>query len=121
MQGGFFKHPDLAPERSTFAVFHQLHCLDGIRHAYWTLLDSAMKGEKIEESQAPHHVRPGHVKHCIELLRAAITCQPDLTIEVVKDELDGVTGFGTVHECVDWKELVGWTSEWETYGQNEEE
>lgn len=26
-QGGFFKHPTIAPERSAFAVFHQLHCL----------------------------------------------------------------------------------------------
>ena len=26
-QGGFFKHPSLAPTRSAFAVFHQLHCL----------------------------------------------------------------------------------------------
>lgn len=26
-QGGFFKHPDLAPKRSALAVFHQLHCL----------------------------------------------------------------------------------------------
>jgi hypothetical protein len=25
--GGFFVHPDLAPERSAFSVFHQLHCL----------------------------------------------------------------------------------------------
>lgn len=26
-QGGFFKHPTLAPKRSAFSVFHQLHCL----------------------------------------------------------------------------------------------
>ena len=26
-QGGFFKHPVLAPQRSAWAVFHQLHCL----------------------------------------------------------------------------------------------
>lgn len=26
-QGGFFKHPDLAPRRSALSVFHQLHCL----------------------------------------------------------------------------------------------
>ena len=26
-QGGFFKHPDLAPMRSALSVFHQLHCL----------------------------------------------------------------------------------------------
>lgn len=26
-RGGFFKHPQLAPDRSGLAVFHQLHCL----------------------------------------------------------------------------------------------
>lgn len=26
-QNGFFKHPTIAPERSAFSVFHQLHCL----------------------------------------------------------------------------------------------
>lgn len=26
-QGGFFKHPNIAPQRSAWAVFHQLHCL----------------------------------------------------------------------------------------------
>ncbi len=26
-QGGFFQHPALAPQRSAFSVFHQLHCL----------------------------------------------------------------------------------------------
>ena len=26
-QGGYFRHPEIAPSRSAFAVFHQLHCL----------------------------------------------------------------------------------------------
>lgn len=26
-QGGFFQHPQIAPKRATFAVYHQLHCL----------------------------------------------------------------------------------------------
>ena len=26
-QGGYFRHPTLAPQRSAFSVFHQLHCL----------------------------------------------------------------------------------------------
>jgi hypothetical protein len=26
-RGGFFNHPKIAPERSAYAVFHQLHCL----------------------------------------------------------------------------------------------
>lgn len=29
VQGGFFKDPQLAPQRSAFSVFHQLHCLVG--------------------------------------------------------------------------------------------
>lgn len=27
LQGGFFRHPVIANERSAFSVFHQLHCL----------------------------------------------------------------------------------------------
>lgn len=27
MNGGFFVHPTIAPTRSTFSTFHQLHCL----------------------------------------------------------------------------------------------
>jgi hypothetical protein len=38
-----------------------------------------------------------------------------LTLEVASRELDGVTGFGTEHMCVDWEELVGWTKEWELW------
>jgi hypothetical protein len=26
-QGGYFRHPEVAPSRSALAVFHQLHCL----------------------------------------------------------------------------------------------
>jgi len=26
-RGGFFSHPKIAPQRSAYAVFHQLHCL----------------------------------------------------------------------------------------------
>ena len=44
-------------------------------------------------------------------------CNPDLTLEVKDDELGGVTGFGTEHQCVNWDELVSWTTKWETYGQ----
>ncbi|KAF2243059.1 hypothetical protein BU26DRAFT_437938, partial [Trematosphaeria pertusa] len=116
-QGGFFKHPQLAPDRSTFAVFHQLHCLDGLRHAYWTLLDISQSGAKLDKSALPHHATPSHVRHCIDLLRQALMCQPDLTIEVQNDELGGVTGFGTEHVCADWKQLIEWTSHWENYDQ----
>lgn len=29
-RGGFFTHPEIAPKRSAYAVFHQLHCLVGL-------------------------------------------------------------------------------------------
>ena len=40
-------------------------------------------------------------------------CRPDLTVEVKNEELGGVTGFGTEHECIDWKQLLDWMSQWE--------
>ena len=61
-------------------------------------------------------ISPPHVRHCIDLLRHALMCQPDLTLEVRDDEKGGVTGFGTEHQCKDWGELVRWTSAWETFG-----
>ncbi|KAH7385372.1 hypothetical protein DE146DRAFT_680987 [Phaeosphaeria sp. MPI-PUGE-AT-0046c] len=116
-QGGFFKHPDLAANRSTFAVFHQLHCLDGLRHGYWALLDIAASGQGMEGKELPFHASPRHIRHCIDLLRNVLVCQPDLTLEVRDDELGGVTGFGTEHQCINWQELLDWTTQWETYQQ----
>lgn len=43
-------------------------------------------------------------------------CRPDLTIEERKDSLGGVTGFGTVHECQSWEQLVQWVKQWENEG-----
>lgn len=77
----------------------------------------ALEGKKVNESDLPFHASASHIQHCIDLLRNALMCQPDLTVEVKNDELDGVTGFGTEHQCVDWKGLVSWTSEWETFQQ----
>ncbi|KAH8726601.1 hypothetical protein GQ44DRAFT_738756 [Phaeosphaeriaceae sp. PMI808] len=117
VQGGFFKHPVFATKRSTFAVFHQLHCLDGLRHGYWALFSIASEGKGMEGTEIPFHASPRHIRHCIDLLRNVLMCQPDLTLEVKDDELGGVTGFGTEHQCVNWNQLVDWTSQWETYQQ----
>ncbi|OAL37127.1 hypothetical protein AYO20_03605 [Fonsecaea nubica] len=127
VQGGFFQHPQIAPSRSDFAVFHQLHCLNGIRQAYWfthavatgaaTLSASADGTDAADVSEM---ISPRHISHCVDLLRQALMCQPDLTVEV-KDERGGVTGFGTVHQCKDWAQLMAWMAEWETYGQTDEE
>ncbi|KAF2278711.1 uncharacterized protein EI97DRAFT_413476 [Westerdykella ornata] len=110
---GFFKHPTIAPKRSTFSTFHQLHCLDGIRHGYYKMYEIATSGQRYNESEVPMMASPAHIRHCIDLLRQALMCRPDLTVEVEEEDLGGVRGFGTAHECSSWDDLVKWTTEWQ--------
>jgi hypothetical protein len=55
----------------------------------------------------------GHIRHCIDLLRQSLMCNADLTVELKDEQLGGVTGFGTVHQCVDWPKLLEWMPSWE--------
>ncbi|KAL6721251.1 hypothetical protein ACLMJK_000353 [Lecanora helva] len=120
-QGGFFKHPTLAPHRSAFAVFHQLHCLEGIRQGYWMIYDNVLEGRQMKEEDFPFMSSPSHIRHCVDLLRQSLMCRPDTTIEVKNEELGGVTGFGTEHQCRDWGQLSEWTVEWEGWRQDPRE
>ena len=56
-----------------------------------------------------------HIRHCIDLLRQSLMCQPDLTVEIKNIELGGVTGFDTEHQCKNWTQLLSWISKWEDY------
>ncbi|KAM3450334.1 hypothetical protein MY3296_006222 [Beauveria thailandica] len=105
---GYFAHPSLAPKTSTLSVYHYLHCLDGIRKSYWKVHDMAVAGEKLVDADLPMMVSPAHIRHCIDLLRRALVCNPDLTVEV-QNETGGVHGFGETHQCVDWSAVKTWT------------
>ncbi|KAK8041604.1 hypothetical protein PG994_014611 [Apiospora phragmitis] len=98
LHGGFFRHPTLAPEKSVFSVFHQLRCLQRV-----------LKDEEMPKMSAPRHFR-----HCVDLLRQVLMCQPDLTVEVKNITIGGVKGFGTEHQCKDWNQLIAFTEEWGT-------
>ncbi|KAK1990676.1 hypothetical protein LX36DRAFT_664006 [Colletotrichum falcatum] len=127
--GGFFIHPSIAPERSVFSTFHQVHCLEQIWRSWWLLYDESGRPpaetdhdqKRTNHLHAPddrgqkHHqgVKPIHVNHCIELVRNVLTCQPDLTIEVANPQNGGVTGFGGERQCRDWNDLLRWTKEWQ--------
>ena len=123
-QGGYFRHPTISPERSDFAVFHQLHCLEKIRETYWVLYDNTVAardgapGSIFDPDSLPFYSTPPHIGHCIELIRNTLTCRPDTTLELKDLQAGGVTGFDAEHLCVDWDQLVEWVSQWETYGQN---
>ena len=52
--GSFFPHPDIFPERGTLSVFHQLHCLNAIRHIYWNTVSPSSSSPQTHDG-AGHH------------------------------------------------------------------
>ncbi len=52
------------------------------------------------------HISHGHVRHCIDLLRQTLMCNADTTLEMKRSGENGVHGFGTLHLCVDWNDLI---------------
>lgn len=91
---------------------------NSIRKGYWALYDIAANDQVFPgDENLPEMSAPAHMQHCIELLRHALMCQPDLTIERKLD--GGVTGFGTEHECKSWEDLIQWAGKWESYGLND--
>jgi hypothetical protein len=82
--GTFFSHAPDIPQRSTLSVFHQLHCLDALRQAYYVAYDAAIAGQKLKLEDAPEMSNEKHVVHCIELLIQSLMCASDRTVEVRK-------------------------------------
>ncbi|ROW11338.1 hypothetical protein VMCG_01226 [Cytospora schulzeri] len=95
-----------------------LHTIsNGLRKGYWTVFNMAVAGEKLDpdDKDIPMMISPPHIRHCVDLLRLALMCQPDLTVEVKDDEAGGVHGFGETHQCIDWTNLTEWTTRWESW------
>ncbi|TVY87753.1 Oxidase, partial [Lachnellula willkommii] len=109
LQNGYFTYPEIAPERSTLSVYHQLHCLNGIREGYWTVHDLAVAGKKLNDNTLPMMISPPHIRHCIDLLRQSLMCNADTTVEKKDEVAGGVHGFGVQHRCKHWFQLVDWT------------
>ncbi|KAL2067815.1 hypothetical protein VTL71DRAFT_15911 [Oculimacula yallundae] len=84
--GGFF--PIVRPplQRVTLTVFHQLHCLDGIRQNYWHLYRTLQTDAEDHQDQAKMHISHAHVRHCIDLLRQTLMCNADTTLETKRLE-----------------------------------
>jgi hypothetical protein len=91
---------------------------NGIREGYWTVFKAAVNGTRIDPEELPFMASPSHIRHCIDLLRHSLMCQPDITIELKNEELGGVTGFGTEHQCKDWNQLMEWVARWEGWEQD---
>jgi len=81
----------------TVTLFHQLKCLDIIRRQYVLLLRRQSEPRAGDSTIA---ITP-LAKHCIEYVRQALQCRPNLWMESTKDAGRGaVLGYDAV--CVDW-------------------
>jgi hypothetical protein len=74
------------------SMFHQMHCLQKIRSA-------------IVQGDAGHHVR-----HCLNLLRQAVLCASDTTLDPM-NQVNGTDGLGVVHVCRDWEKVYEFVEE----------
>ncbi|KAF2649810.1 hypothetical protein K491DRAFT_551596, partial [Lophiostoma macrostomum CBS 122681] len=99
---GFIQNPRIPNETLAIAAFHQLHCLNGLRLAYYN--------SSYGNNPHVHDHQPSHVRHCIDYLRQSIMCAADANVEPVQQSLGGVTGWNTERNCRDYRGLVTWAN-----------
>jgi len=124
----------LGPDGRQFAVsmYHQLHCLNAMRHALVQAREVAGlhfddPSSVKEQGNATSHTHGrrarmllpetplqafSHADHCFNYLRQAILCAADTTIEASQQTKRpdgksdaGASGMGMTHTCKDWTQL----------------
>ncbi|KAJ7763464.1 hypothetical protein B0H16DRAFT_1414193 [Mycena metata] len=85
----------------SLSVYHQLHCVNGIRFAYVATRDGLFKTEKARAASF------GHVNHCFDLLRQSMLCKADTTL--IPAGL--ATQAGVTRRCRDWEQVRGFVDE----------
>ncbi|KAL1601760.1 hypothetical protein SLS60_006675 [Paraconiothyrium brasiliense] len=118
---GFVEHPQIASPPKAIAAYHQIHCLHGIRIAYYTRVNELYKlqgkhslvNQYIDNMGANVHLY--HLDHCFEYLRQALICAADSNLEdlVVDDKGRAeAPGWGTERVCRDFEGLGRWSVKW---------
>ncbi|KAJ6632229.1 hypothetical protein B0H10DRAFT_8505 [Mycena sp. CBHHK59/15] len=92
-QSGFVQ---LGPEGTSFSVslFHQLHCINGVRFAYVAARDGILKTPEARSAAF------GHVNHCFHVLRNSLLCKADTTLVPVDSP-----NRNTIRRCRDWTQV----------------
>ncbi|KAF9731313.1 hypothetical protein PMIN06_007402 [Paraphaeosphaeria minitans] len=122
---GFVEHPHIASPPKAVAAYHQIHCLHGIRIAYYSRVNELHKLQG-KLSLVNHYIENMgalgadlhlyHLDHCFEYLRQALMCAADSNLEdVVVDERTGTAvapGWGTERVCRDFERLGRWSERW---------
>lgn len=94
---------DLKPYKP--ATYHQMRCLDLLRRAvvHYNWLDTSLEKRRL-----------WHVNHCLNMMRQAILCNGDITLEpsYVLNVFNGrnqsaASGLDVMHVCRDWTQVIG--------------
>ncbi|KAI1426465.1 hypothetical protein F5Y12DRAFT_742309 [Xylaria sp. FL1777] len=95
--------------RYCVSAFHQLHCLDMLRHGYYAAVELVNQKSDLK---AITPVNPAaHMQHCFDYLRQALMCAADPTLEIRNESISGVTGWGSTHQCRNFEALKQWTEQ----------
>ncbi|KAH7082866.1 hypothetical protein BKA63DRAFT_139150 [Paraphoma chrysanthemicola] len=124
---GFVTHPRLTNSTpKALSGFHQLHCLYGLRIAYFAqrnFLDkqkaASIPGYTYEKNayldgMSEHELGLFHVEHCFEYLRQAVMCAADTNLEdtIVNEGGTETAPWGTERVCRDWEGVREWAGKW---------
>ena len=118
---GFVYHPKIASPPKAVAAYHQIHCLHGLRIAYYSRVNEIHKlqhkhelvNHYIETMGANLHLY--HLDHCFEYLRQALICSADSNLEDLEVDETGkaiAPGWGTKRVCRNFEQLGEWSREW---------
>ncbi|CAI6312387.1 unnamed protein product [Periconia digitata] len=105
---GFITHPQLAPDVSNIAVFHQIHCLHAIYIAYYDALASAaMDLDEVPDFDNTTGTRtaPFHIRHCFDYIRQALMCHADTNLEVLDPVKHTTNGWNQTKTCRDYSQV----------------
>ncbi|KAF2496999.1 hypothetical protein BU16DRAFT_617031 [Lophium mytilinum] len=114
---GFVYHPVVSPIVSGITVFHQLHCVHGLRLAYYIITHQleSLNGSHTNDTflnTIAARTNIGHIRHCFDYLRQSIMCAADTNFETVDQEHHTVNGWGSERQCRDYGEVVRWAELW---------
>jgi len=130
---GFVTHPVLTSGTiQSVSAFHQLHCLHGLRTAYFAQMNFADKARHTVNNSykyTPNAYLDGmterelglhHVEHCFEYLRQAVMCSADTNLEGTRvlegGMVEAVAFGGAERTCRDWEGVKGWAEKWSAGG-----
>ncbi|KAI4157985.1 MAG: hypothetical protein LQ342_007845 [Letrouitia transgressa] len=103
--GGIVQHPKLAPETSSLAVYHQLHCIQVIHDNFWREIVAPPSGNRTR--------LPFHMEQCLDYLTQAILCAADTNLEPVDPKYYGKTT-AVPRKCRNIQAVFDWARRWAT-------